>query len=157
MNLDHSICTSNNEGESEIKSSTHLLKQDDHYNTIGTDNVKNPPQTCRCQCGPLDKATCANSTTSEDSQVIGSVLIMFQDFYAISSNNWRCEDENSGHFSFADRRTFLHDEDNEERGKDETDDKEDEDSICDSIGVTVRRRLKQNTMPSSDNDRLGNT
>jgi hypothetical protein len=76
---------------------------------------------------------------------------MFQDFVSVSSNNWRWEDENSCHFSFADSATFLDDDDHEERAKDESDDSEDEDSILDSIGITVRRRLKHGTMSSSHN------
>jgi hypothetical protein len=148
MNLDQRRCTSNNEGE--IKSSTHQLKQDDVI-MIGSDIAKNPPHPHRFQRGPLDQATFASSST--DSQAIDSVLITVQDFFSVSSNNWQCEDENSRHLSFADSTTFLQEEeDYEERDGDETDDDEDEDSICDSIIVTVRRRLKQCRMSSSDNE-----
>jgi hypothetical protein len=144
MNPDHSRCTSSNEDE--IHSSTHQLKQDDYYISIGTDSVKNSPHPRPCQCGLLGQTTCTSSTPGEDSQTL--FMIMFQDFISISSNNWQWEDENSCHFSLADSTTFLHDEDHEERAEEESDDEEDEDSICDSIRVTVRRRLKQSTMSS---------
>ena len=147
MNPDDSKCTSSN--EEEIQSSTHQLKQDDYYISIGTDSVKNSPHPRRCQCGPLDQTTCTSNSPDEDSQTI--LMIMFQDFVSVSSNNWRWEDENSCHFSFADSATFLDDDDHEERAKDESDDSEDEDSILDSIGITVRRRLKHGTMSSSHN------
>jgi hypothetical protein len=145
MNPDDSKCASNNEDE--IQSSTHQLKQDDYCISIGTDSIKNPPYPRQYQCGPLDQTTCASNSAGEDSQTI--VMIMFQDFLSVSFSILRREDENSCHFSFAVGTTFLHDEDHEERAMDESDDDEDEDSICDSIGVTVRRRLKQSTMSSS--------
>lgn len=150
MNPDHSTRTINNEDE--IQSSTNELKQDD-FISIGTDNVKNLNHIRRFQCGQLDQATCASSSTGEVSQQLDSLLLMkFQDFIGVSSNNWQREDDHSFHFTFSDSITFLHDEDCKESGKGETDEYEDEDSICDSIVVTVRRRLKQSTVSSSDNE-----
>ncbi|KAI2514376.1 hypothetical protein MHU86_269 [Fragilaria crotonensis] len=151
MNPDHSTCTSNNEDD--IQSSTHQLKHDD-FISIGTDSAKNPPQLSRFQFGQRDQANCPSSGTGEASQAIDSLLLMkFQEFIGVSSDNWQCEDGHSFHFTFADNINFLQDEDYEESYNGETyDDDEDEDSICDSIRVTVRRRLKQGTMSSADNE-----
>jgi hypothetical protein len=144
MSCDHNRSTSKND---ETQSTVGQLKYDDD-NAIESDNA-NLSHALHFPDAQRDLA--AYASNAELSQGMDARFADLQHLLAVPLNCGQCDDESSHQFSFSDCIGFLH-KDEGERDNDKIDDDDDTDSICDSIRVTIRRRLKESNRLSSDQE-----
>lgn len=137
MSCDHNRCTSKKD---DTQSTVGELKHDDN-NSIETDNAN------QSQALLFPDARCewaAYASRAELSHRMDTICANLQHLLDVPSNIGQCDDECNSQFSCSDCIGFLQ-QDEGERDNDKIDDDDDEDSICDSIRVTIRRRLKEST------------
>lgn len=134
MSFDHNRYTSkSDDAQSTIEQLTY-----DENNSTDTDHAS-LSQSLLFPDAPHDGDTYAN--TAEISQGEDTSFGDLQYQQADPSNSGQCDDECRYHFSFSDCIGFFrHDEG--EGNNDQINDEDEEDSICDSIRLTIRRRSK---------------
>lgn len=134
MSFDHNRCTSKND---DVQSTIDEQTYDDN-NSTDTEKA-DLSQPVLFNDAQHDRA--AYAITAEISQEEDISFSNQQYQLADPSNNVQCVNECIYHFSFSDNIRLFHNDEGE-RDDDQIDDEDDEDSICDSIRVTIRRRLK---------------
>ncbi len=145
MSFNHNRCASKNDDIQHSK--IDHLKHDDN-NSIEPVHA-NLSQALLCHDPQRDWAAYANN--AEISQRLGVKFAYLQHILAVASDIGPCNDECVFHFSFSDciDLSYIHEG---ERDNEKIEDEDDEDSICDSIRVTIRRRSKESYVQSSDQE-----